>query len=348
MSQVKLEKVLWVWQDRIPQAALTVVDGDPGLGKTTAVLDLASRLTRGVAMPGEPAPLLPASDVVVMSLEDSLGATLKPRMEAAGADPERVIFVTEVTQREGSKVFTRPPAIPTDVELLQELVQRRGAKMVVIDPLMAALDGSVDSHKDQEIRRALKPLSDMALKTGCAVIIIRHLSKGVGASAVYRGGGSIGIIGAARSGLLVAKDPESPRDRILAQVKNNVGPTANSVRFGIVQDPQRSVGMVAWGDACELSADDLVDPRTKRSSERSSQAKALLTSALQSGALPVETLREMATAAGIGWRTLERAKSDLGYCARQRLGHRGWVWYNPAAPQLAPSAQIQAGPGGDA
>jgi hypothetical protein len=215
LALVEETALRWLWPGRIPLGTITLLDGDPGLGKSLLALDLVARVTRGAAMPDGGDTLAGAVEGVVdggavlLSAEDDLAATVRPRLDAAGADLQRVLAVQTVLTYDtamGQEV-ERGFALPGDVPLLVAAIGEVDAKLVVIDPLMAYLDGRVNSWRDQDVRAALAPLARLAERTGVAVVILRHLTKGGSTNALYRGGGSIGIIGAARSGLLVARAP---------------------------------------------------------------------------------------------------------------------------------------------
>lgn len=211
VADVAAERVQWLWDGWIARGKLAVIDGDPGKGKSTLTTDLAARISTGTPLPGGTR-TVPAA-VVLLSAEDGVGDTIRPRLEAAGADTTRVFVFDSVLDAEGTP---RPPSIPGDIPYVEALVTEKGAVLVVIDPLMAFLGAGVDAHRDQDVRRALHSLAAVAERTGAAIVIVRHLNKSGGPQAIYRGGGSIGIIGAARSGLLVASDPDDDTRRIVA------------------------------------------------------------------------------------------------------------------------------------
>jgi hypothetical protein len=222
LESVKPKKVEWLWPGRIPRGCITILDGDPGLGKSMVSQDIAARETRGALMPCESATIHPRTPGAVLFLngEDDLARTVRPRLDAMCADLSRV-FSLENIVTEGAK---RPPMLPDDNGAIERIVTERGISLVVIDPLMGFLNcETTDSHKDSDIRRVLLLLRDMAERTQVAVLLVRHLNKLVNVSeAVYRGGGSIGIIGAARSALLIAKHPDDEESRVLGRTKGNL------------------------------------------------------------------------------------------------------------------------------
>src|SRR5215218_10051098 len=192
VADVDRELVTWLWRDRIPRGKVTVLDGDPGTGKSTLTLTITAKVTTGSPFPDGSRP--EPADVILLSAEDEIGDTIRPRLEAAGADLERCWVLPDVRE-EGEP--PRPPELPLDLARLEDLAKDRAAALVVIDPLMAFLSGAVDAHRDQDVRRVLASMAYMAARTGAAVLIVRHMNKSGGSSPLYRGGGSIGIVGAA-------------------------------------------------------------------------------------------------------------------------------------------------------
>ncbi|MDE2058745.1 MAG: AAA family ATPase [candidate division NC10 bacterium] len=203
LADVQPEPVTWLWPGRVPLGKLTVLDGDPGLGKSTLAFDLAARVSNGSLMP-DGSPSLPGG-AVILTLEDGLADTVVPRLTVAGADLAKIVALQGVKGADGK---LRVPTVE-DIAALTCACQQVAAKIVLIDPLMAYLPSQRNSWRDQDVRQALAPLAKMAEENGVAVLVIRHLNKSGGSQSIYRGGGSIGIVGAARMALLVAKDPEN-------------------------------------------------------------------------------------------------------------------------------------------
>lgn len=278
MADVQPEPIRWLWPSWIPLGMLTVFDGDPGLGKSTVTIDLASRLSRGAAMPdGSPGP--PTAAAVILSAEDDLARVIRPRLDAANADVARVMTL-EIEEGHDR----REPAIcPRDLSAVESAVAQTGALLVVVDPLMAYLPADINAHRDQDVRRSLSMLRGLAERTGAAVVVIRHLNKTLGINPIHRGGGSIGIIGAARAGIMVAADPDDPsgKARVLAVTKSNLARCPGSLRFRLVPDPGSAHPSVRWdGDSEHTPATLLAapaDPKQKDREEarkRESRAKA--------------------------------------------------------------------------
>jgi hypothetical protein len=327
----------WLWKPWLPAGKLCLLDGDPGQGKSFVTLDLAARLSRGDPFPdGQPGPG-PAATLLV-SCEDGMDDTVLPRLAALGADLRRVKGYQGRLNAAGKPV--RVPELPRDLPVLEHMIRQAQARLVVIDPLMAFLAASVNTISDQSVRGVLTPLAALAERTGATVLFVRHLNKTNGKQAIYRGGGSIGIIAAMRSGMLIARHPHDREQRVLAMTKCNLGPEPPSLAFRLrpsAADP--AAVEVAWDGTVELSANDLVGDVKQTLDPRS-----WLREALSGGPRRATDLVSEATAAGLSERTLFRAKQALAAVSVQRreAGRPVWYWALPdrqsfaAADVLAP------------
>jgi hypothetical protein len=328
LSTVRAERVNWLWPGRIPLGKLTILDGDPGLGKSVLTLTLAACVTRGWPMPladREPGIECEPAGVVLLSAEDGLEDTIRPRLDAAGADPERVLARDKVPESD----FHRLPVLPADLLYVRSDIQRIQAKLIIVDPLTAYLGAECNSHRDQDCRRALHPLAVMAQQTGAAVLVVRHLNKASGGSPLYRGGGSIGIIGAARSGLLVARDPENSDRRILASTKCNLAKLPGSLSFDLNQADNGAL-RVGWiGQSHHTAETLLAAPRDDEDRDAVQEAVEVLRSILEAEPLPADQVKRESRKAGIQERTLWRAKSALGVVPRKKGFQGVWYWYLP-------------------
>lgn len=324
LAEIERERIDWLWPGRVPLGMLTLLIGDPGLGKSLLTIDLAAKTTRAGA------------DVLLLSAEDHAGATIRPRAEAAGADLSRLHIVT--MRRYGMEEGL---ALPDDAFELDRLIEKHSAKLVVVDPLMAHLPESVNSWRDQSMRQALAPLHRSAEAHRCAILVVAHLNKAAGVSPLYRAGGSIGIPAAVRSALLLARDPEDEdtdrgSGRVLAHVKCNVGPQAESLAASIetvrLDDESEAARFKVTGTSGISAADLLAAPATEQRTKRDDAAD-FLREELSDGPRPTKELQGAARAAGIGWRTIEDAKSDLKIEASKSSFAGGWIWTLPDSPE---------------
>lgn len=312
----------WLWQDRIPFGAITILGGNPGLGKSLMTVGLAARLSRGDLGGGGPA------NVLLSSAEDPRGQIVVPRLKAAGAAMERVHFVE--INRDG---FLTPPLLPEDVAEIGRQIELQGARLLVIDPLMAHLAAGINSWKDQEIRAALLPLKTVAERTRTAVVVVAHLNKRRSNDPLHRLGGSIGLPAAARSVLLLGRDPDDPDGvegdrRVLAHVKTNIGPKAISVALRI-EDVQLGTGcvgrIVEEGYSPHRGEDLLREEEPGRTSKRAA-AIGFLLNRLADGPKRARELEEAASAIDISVATLTRAKKELGIVSSKNEFGGIWLW----------------------
>jgi hypothetical protein len=265
MADVQAEEVTWLWERRIPLGKLTILEGDPDKGKSVITMDLAARVTRGLAFPVEhlehveklehlehvePLEHL-AGGVVVLNAEDGLADTIKPRLIAAGADNTRVRAVPAINPDD--TLFS----IPKDIPRLERAIRSVDARLVIIDPLSVFMKG--DPHKDNEVRKALTPLADMAERLDVAVVVVRHFTKNVETKALYRGGGSIGIVGAARSALAVAPHPDDEEAYVLVPQKGNLAKKPSTLAYNIVE-AENGAPRIQWGGAVNFQADEILNP----------------------------------------------------------------------------------------
>ncbi len=238
LSEVTPEPITWLWKGRLAIRKLHLLDGDPGLGKTTLMFDIIARLTTGRAMPNEERPVS-IGGAVILSMEDGLEDTIQPRLARAGARLDKVSSIGEVNVRTADgQIVKRPFDISEDLPLLESAIKRVEARIVFIDPIMALLGGK-DTYKDSEVRAALIPLKILAERCNVAVILIRHLNKSGGDKAIYAGGGSIAFIGFARIGMMVVKNPDDDSQCVLANIKNNLSKQAPKLLYSIVSDEEQ-------------------------------------------------------------------------------------------------------------
>jgi len=326
LSDVKPERVSWLWPRRIPAGKLVTLDGDPGLGKSTLALEFAATITTGGSWPDGSVCAFPG-DIILLSAEDGLADTVRPRLDAAGADTTRVHAVQGVTMADGS---LRPPTL-ADVDELHELITETGARLLIIDVLMAYLPSGTDSHKDQDIRRVLSRLAAMAEATGCTVLLLRHLNKAKGGDPLYRGGGSIGIVGAARAGMLVAADPDDDAARVLAATKSNLAPEPEALRYQLVDADAHGVARVQWlGVSTHDARALLAEHDAREDSPERDEATAWLEDYLtEQGRVLSADVKTAARKEKIAERTLKRAAQNLKVTYAEEGFPRRTFWTLP-------------------
>ena len=309
MSDVQAEAVKWLWSKYIPLGKITIVQGDPGEGKTTLVLALISSLTRGEPLPGCDTAEAPMT-VIYQTAEDGLADTIKPRLETTGADCSRV-FVIDESRKELSMLDER----------LEKAIHETGARLIVLDPLQAYLGGDVDMHRANEIRPIMKRVAAMAEQNGCAVVLIGHMNKAQGLKAGYRGLGSIDFRAAARSVLLVGRSKDDPAVRIVAQDKNSLAPEGRSIMFELGADS----GFM-WQGYCDVTVDDLLNGAA-RAQTKTSLMEDELKRMLTGGNVLADEVYQRAEMLGVSERTLKIAKKNLGVVS-ERQGEQ-WCWRLP-------------------
>ena len=305
MDEVEVEEVSYLWFPYIPFGKTTIVQGDPGDGKTTMVLAIAAAVTTNKPLPENDTAIEPMN-VIFQTAEDGLGDTIKPRLLQAGADCSRVIVIDE-SVRELSLSDAR----------IEKAIVETGAKLFIIDPLSAYLGSTVDMHRANEVRPVMKRISLIAEKTGCAIVIIGHLNKSMNKSQ-YRGLGSIDIYAAARSVLTVGRIKGKPYLRAFAQGKSNLAPEGKSIAFEL--DPATGF---RWVGVHPITIDELLSGILDK--ETALQlAMDFLKTEIKNEEVLADKIFEMADAQNISERTLNRAKAKLGI--RSLRKNSKWYW----------------------
>ena len=247
LPDVVEEPVEWLWEERIPLGALTILDGHPGTGKSTITMDLAARVSLGRRMPDGSKGIQGAT--ILLSAEDMLARPIKSRLEAAEADLSRIFGLEGVVDQ--LNPLGRLLSLPRDTRIIHRAILNVNARLVIIDPFFSYLDGEINTGIDAEVRKAMMPLTRVAAETGCAMVLVRHLrkpdKKGDGKPNLFEGGGSLGgLIGAARSGLGVMRDPENEFLCTLHQTKSNWGAWRRPIDYSIEGLARGDVGRIVW------------------------------------------------------------------------------------------------------
>jgi putative DNA primase/helicase len=346
-SDIEPQRINWLWHNRIATGKLSLIAGNPGLGKSQLVTHLAAVVTNGADWPnGEGTS--PVGNVIVFSAEDDAADTLVPRLIAAGANLDRVQIVEDVKVPNGEKQFH----LADDIESLCEAIDRIGdVRLVTIDPVTAYLgsDQKVDSHKNASVRSALAPLQSRAARLDFAAVGVSHLNKGGGTEALMRVLGSMAFVAAARAAFLVVAENGTTRS-LFIPMKNNIGTRQSGLAFRMVT--KTIIGGIE-APAIEFDSDEITataDEALADSVGRDSgtdqdkgssvgEAMTFVRDLLREGAVASREMFERGKEAGISKRSIERAKSSLGVTAHHRgeggpSGRGEWIWELPAQVTL--------------
>lgn len=338
-DMVKMEAVRWLWRDYLPAGKFVILGGAPSCGKTTIALSLAAVITSAGRWP-DGWVCRDAGDVLIWSGEDDPATTLAPRLVAADADMRRVHFVKGIV---GGEAFD--PA--RDMDLLEaEAAKLASPKLLIVDPIVSAVTG--DNNKNNEVRRSLQSIVDLAARLDCTVIGIHHFSKGTqGRDPVERVSGSLAYGALARVVLVAAKEQpegEEPPRRVFVRAKSNLGPDGGGFAYTLEQievAPHVFGQRVAWHEALQGEARDLLataeaEPERDTDGSATDHAAEFLRDMLKDGPIPSKQLKADAGEAGHSWSTIRLAKQQLGVQAhREGFGKDGaWVWSLPSASAI--------------
>ena len=303
-STVSARSVDWLWYPYIPFGKVTLIQGDPGDGKTTLVLNIAALLSNGIPMP-ESNSEIPSVKVIYQSAEDGAEDTLNPRLVSAGADCSQIAFIDE---SESGLTFSD--------RRIECAIRETGARLIVLDPLQAYLGENNEMSRADGIRPTMKLLTVMAERTGCAIVIIGHMNKASGTKGIYRGLGSIDITAAARSVLLVGRVKSNPSIRVMAQLKNSLAPEGKPIAFEL----NKKEGF-RWIGHYEITIEELL---CGVKVNKSGKAEELLKDMLSDGRKPQAEVLEHAQRLDISKRVLDQAKKDLG--VKSYKSSSQWYW----------------------
>jgi hypothetical protein len=340
LAEVEEKSVEWMWPDRIPLGFVTVIAGRQGLGKSLVSLDIAARVTTGTPWP-DGAGIPPVGGCVIVNLEDDAARVLKPRLRAAGADMARIRAITT-------------PIETFEVERIERIVNRTPeCRLLIADPIGNHLGAQTDAFRDNSVRAALSPLSELAKEKNLAVIIVAHLRKTAADTADFQILGSVAFTALARAGWHVLPG-EGEGERLFVSGKMNLSRPAPGLRFRIFGNPPR----VEWGEALPpwLTADAVLEQKAQKAAEQAAErrrgrpaeeraeAEKFVQALLADGPRLVAEIQAECRAAGISFRTAHRAAKALGIRTEQ-AGPRRYYWLAPgqAKPEASPASAPAAG-----
>ncbi len=329
LEEVDQEDVKWLWRGRIPLGKLVGLGGDPGLGKTTVMLDLIARLSRGEPMPDGTGGGRPVNSLLLVS-EDGLGDTIKPRLVAARADLSRIKPIEGIDDGKGN---VRPFFLPSDLATLEKLIEEHQAGLVFLDPLDSFLDPGTDTNSGPAMRERLQPVIRMLERQGCTLVFLGFLNKSESVKAMYRLLGSIAILAQTRSTLGVYPDPEHKGACLLARVKCNLASPVPTLRYRLEEQQGPANLRINWCGTSSLSADEILKKlagQEHRPGKRELAEFFLRGLLLRGPCLKAECV-EKAKKFDIPSSTLEKAAKKLGVKTKKQEGGKnlGSLWSLP-------------------
>ena len=311
MSDVELTPVDWLWKPYLPFGKLSVLQGNPGEGKTYFAMHLAAACTNGKLLPNMER--MEPFNVIYQTAEDGLGDTVKPRLIEAGADLDRVLVIDDSDVQ-----------LTLSDERIEKAIIENNARLVIIDPIQAYLGADVDMNRANEVRPIFMRLGQVAQRTGCAILLIGHLNKAAGMQSLQRGLGSIDIAAAVRSVLFIGKLKHDPTMRILTHEKSSLAPPGVSLAFSLGDE-----GGFRWVGEYDITADEMLSGIEPQRETKTQQAKDLICTLLAGGKQVLsEDIDKAALERGIPGRTVRDAKRELGDALKSKIveGRKKVFW----------------------
>lgn len=305
MEDVEIEKIDWLLYPFIPYNKVTIIQGDPGEGKTTFVLQLIAKLTKGESILDNK--VHEPINVIYQTAEDGLGDTIKPRLEDAGADCSRVLVIDDSDH----------PLTMRDSRLKEAIIET-SARLVVLDPIQGFIGERVDMHRANEVRPLMKHAASLAEKYNCAFILIGHMNKYSQGKVAYRGLGSIDFMASTRSTLVIGRVKDEPEVRVVCQTKNSLAPEGPPIAFKL--DPEDGF---SWIGEYEIDAESLLSGGGGKG-KKVKEAVIFLKEILSDNPVAQTEIIELATEKGIKESTLKNAKRDLNVKSNKYAGK--WYW----------------------
>ena len=311
MSDVELTPVEWLWKPYLPFGKLSVLQGNPGEGKTYFAMHLAAACTNGKLLPNMER--MEPFNVIYQTAEDGLGDTVKPRLIEAGADLNRVLVIDDSDVQ-----------LTLSDEQIEKAIVENNARLVIIDPIQAYLGSDVDMNRANEVRPIFMRLGQVAQRTGCAILLIGHLNKAAGMQSLQRGLGSIDIAAAVRSVMFIGKLKHDPTMRILTHEKSSLAPPGVSLAFSLGDE-----GGFRWVGEYDITADEMLSGIEPQRETKTQQAKDLICTLLAGGKrVYSEDIDKAALERGIPGRTVRDAKRELGDALKSKIveGRKKVFW----------------------
>lgn len=299
LGTIEPKEIEWLWEPFIPFSMITIMEGDPGVGKSYLAMHLAAQISVGGELPN--GQKLAKGRVLYLSAEDDAAYTIRPRIDAMGGDV--------------SKIRVQGDFLSLDEKGLAALmreVRRKPPDLLILDPLFAYVPSGQDMYKPNVIRQLLSFLKEIAEAGDTAVLIIRHLTKAKHDKAIYRGGGSMDVIGAARSAFLVCEHPNDSDTKLVVHIKHNIAPRGQTQTYELYAEEEGEMALLNWLGPSDITIDDLISPTEGKRMSALDEAVQFLRVFLKNGPEPTTTVEKEAAARDISEKTLERARRSLG------------------------------------
>lgn len=326
VDTIEAKPIHWFWDGYFPRGAVVLIDGDPGEGKSQLAVNIAARYSIGSTMPPHTLPGGEPGNALLLAAEDDLERTIKPRLAACDADMSRIDYLRTVETWDGDEM---PIQLPLHLPVIEPIIVEKKIGLVVVDVLSTFIQEGLNMNSDADMRRLFSPVSASAERTQTTWIFLRHLNKKQGTSSMYRGGGSVAIIAAARAAFAVAPHPEDENTKVFAPTKFNLGPTPRSLTYSI--EPAGGVSRVVWGGETDMSAHDILGGnRGDKGGSKFDQAKEIIEDVLGDGPRGSNEVEQACRDAGISDSTYWRARRALKVTAEKTEYQGQWLLSLPA------------------
>ncbi|WP_027834875.1 AAA family ATPase [Maritalea myrionectae] len=299
LDGIEAKEIEWLWEPFIPFSMITIMEGDPGIGKSFLAMHLAAQISIGGELPD--GQKLDKGRVLYLSAEDDAAYTIRPRIDAMGGDAEQIRVQGDFLSLDEN-----------GLKALMREVRRRPPDLLILDPLFAYVPSGQDMYKPNVIRQLLSFLKDIAEAGETAVLIVRHLTKAKHDKAIYRGGGSMDVIGAARSAFLVCEHPNDSDTKLVVHIKHNIAPRGKTQTYELYSEEEGEMAQLNWLGSSDITIDDLINPNSGTRMSALDEAIQFLRVFLKNGPEPTTSVEKEAAARDISEKTLERARRSLG------------------------------------
>jgi hypothetical protein len=324
LATVESKSIDWLWHPYIARGMISILNGDPGAGKTFINLAIAAGLSIGQLPDGTATEV---TTTLYLTSENPIEQVICPRFERLGGDPRYFNVMRGGRYSDNGEKYSMTLR---DVELLEQGIARTGAGFIVIDPIQSYLGANVDMHRANETRPILDRLADLVTTTNAAMTLSRHLNKTVGGKAIYRGLGSIDITAVARTELLAGSSPDHPEEKALIHIKTNIGPFGKSLGYSIQPVGSGDDCCFSWTSQTSITEEDILAAPSTIDANKLDCAEAWLREFLQYRSRPQKEVEDAAKKTGFSWRTIRRAEENLQILHKKFGTANAWFWSLPS------------------